>query len=113
MQLPGGDAVSRVKNMQTHTNSRAQSNIAVNETGGPDRRQVHAALGASVRAAGESNKALKKGRIKGEMDGSGEGEEGAGGGQWWILLIAIVIPPLQKMATSIKSLMIPALCHGG
>lgn len=80
MQLPGGDAVSRVKNMQTHTNSRAQSNIAVNETGGPDRRQVHAALGASVRAAGESNKALKKGRIKGEMDGSGEGEEGAGGG---------------------------------
>lgn len=46
------------------------------------------------------------------MDGSGEGKEG--GGQWWILLIAIVIPPtLQKMATSIKSLMIPALCHGG
>lgn len=74
---------------------------------------MHAVLGASVRAAGESNKALKKGRIKGEMDGSGEGEEGAGGGQWWILLIAIVIPPLQKMATSIKSLMIPALCHGG
>lgn len=47
------------------------------------------------------------------MEAEKEKKGREGGGQWWILLIAIVIPPLQKMATSIKSLMIPALCRGG
>lgn len=74
-----------------HTNPRPQSNITVNETGGAARCQVLAALGAAVTAAGESNKVVKKEANKGEMDGSGVGEEG-GRGQWWILLIAIVIP---------------------
>lgn len=59
----------------------------------------------------------KRGRGSGESTRSKKGDKGKGKArkgraeEWWILLIAIVIPPLQKVATSIKSLMIPALCH--
>lgn len=90
-----------------------QSNIGVNETRAPVLHWVHTALhvtlsagwGERVRTA-ESTRLLKQGK-KGRTEAKRKGRAE----EWWILLIAIVIPPLQKMATSIKSLMIPALCH--
>lgn len=98
VQQPDRDGVSRVKNMQTHTNSRAQSNIGVNETGGPARRQVHAALGASVRAAGREQQGSEKRPNKG---GNGwkrrrRRRGGRGGGSGGYCSLPLLFPPCRK-----------------
>ncbi len=100
MRLFGSDGPSHVKT-HTHTCTHTyipdtQSNISVNETGGPLLHRVHTALSVTVTAGGErerkqsqqDRKREKRGRIEAERKGRAE--------EWWILLIAIVIPPCRK-----------------
>lgn len=123
MQLFGSDGRSHVKT-RTHAHARGyipdtQSNISVNETGGPLLHRLHTALSVTVTAGEERakkqrvNKIVKeekKRRKKKEKDGSKRGRGGQRSGGYCSL--PLLFPPLQKTATSIKSLMIPALCHG-
>lgn len=98
------------KHASTHI-PYTQSNISVNETGGPLLHRVHTVLSVSVTAGEErAREHRSSSRERGKKDGSPEEGEGRG-----VVDTAHChcYSPLQKMATSIKSLMIPALCPGG
>lgn len=103
MQLFGSDGRSHVKT-RTHAHARGyipdtQSNISVNETGGPLLHRLHTALSVTVTAGEERAKKQRVNKIvkekkKAKKKGEGWKQERKGRAEeWWILLIAIVIPP--------------------
>lgn len=73
-----------------------QSNISVNETGGPLLYWVHTALSVSVTAGEEREHRRSTESTRQEKKGERMEAEGRGAEEWWILLIAIVIPPCRK-----------------
>lgn len=89
-----------------------QSGVVVNETGGPTLTgctQHSVSLSLQEERGGEE--AQSKQDRKREKRTEAE-EDGAGGGALDAAHCHCYFP-LQKMAFSIKPLMIPALCHGG
>lgn len=86
--------------MSKHTYTHipdTQSNISVNETGGPLLHRVLTALSVSVTAGEERARKHRINKIeKGEKGERMEAEKKGRAEEWWILLIAIVIPPCRK-----------------